>query len=46
MSVTLTSPSLQLDAAAPLGAHYDGQGASFGVFSGAAEAVELCLFDS
>ena len=46
MSVTLTSPSLELDAAAPLGAHYDGKGASFGVFSSAAEVVELCLFDS
>jgi isoamylase len=31
--------------AAPLGAHHDGGGASFAVFSSAAEAVELCLFD-
>ena len=46
MCVTLTSPSLELDAAAPLGAHCDGNGASFGVFSSAAEVVELCLFDS
>ncbi len=45
MSVTLTSPSLEPDAAAPLGAHYDGSGASFALFSSAAEAVELCLFD-
>jgi glycogen operon protein len=28
-----------------LGAHHDGQGASFALFSGVAEAVELCLFD-
>jgi pullulanase/glycogen debranching enzyme len=46
MSVTLISPSLELDAVAPLGAHFDGKGASFGVFSSVAGAVELCLFDS
>ena len=30
--------------AAPLGAHYDGHGASFALFSSVAEQVELCLF--
>jgi isoamylase len=29
----------------PLGATYDGTGTNFSVFSGVAEAVELCLFD-
>src|ERR1700691_2140847 len=29
----------------PLGAHLDGRGASFAVFSSVATAVELCLFD-
>jgi isoamylase len=29
----------------PLGAHHDGRGASFALFSSVAEAVELCLFD-
>jgi isoamylase len=28
------------------GAHWDGRGTSFAVFSGAAERVELCLFDA
>ena len=28
-----------------LGAHHDGSGASFGLFSSVADAVELCLFD-
>jgi len=28
-----------------LGAHYDGSGATFALFSSVAEAVELCLFD-
>ena len=31
--------------AAPLGAHYDGRGASFALFTSVAEQVELCLFD-
>ena len=31
--------------APPLGAHHDGRGASFALFSGVAEQVELCLFD-
>ncbi len=29
----------------PLGAHYDGTGTNFSLFSEAADAVELCLFD-
>jgi len=29
----------------PLGAHYDGTGTNFSLFSEAAEAVEICLFD-
>ena len=29
----------------PLGAHCDGKGTSFSVFSEAAESIELCLFD-
>jgi isoamylase len=29
----------------PLGAHYDGAGTNFSLFSEVAEAVELCLFD-
>src|SRR5450755_445656 len=45
MSVKSTSPALEPTTAAPLGAHYDGSGASFALFSSVAEAVELCLFD-
>jgi glycogen operon protein len=29
----------------PLGAHWDGEGTNFALFSSAAEAVDLCLFD-
>ena len=29
----------------PLGAHWDGQGVNFAVFSAHAERIELCLFD-
>ena len=29
----------------PLGAHWDGQGVNFALYSGVAESVELCLFD-
>jgi isoamylase len=32
--------------AAPLGAHLDGRGATFALFSSVAEQVELCLFDA
>lgn len=45
MSVKTTSRALESPAAAPLGAHHDGTGASFALFSSVAEAVELCLFD-
>ena len=30
----------------PLGAHFDGEGTNFSVFSDAAKRVELCLFDA
>jgi glycogen operon protein len=30
----------------PLGAHYDGAGTAFSVFSSVADAIELCLFDT
>src|SRR5215213_2350541 len=30
----------------PLGAHYDGYGTNFAVFSSVAEKIELCLFDA
>lgn len=30
----------------PLGAHWDGHGVNFALFSGVAQAVELCLFDA
>jgi isoamylase len=40
------TPALEPTAPAPLGARHDGKGASFSVFSSAAEAVELCLFDA
>ncbi|MGH8447025.1 MAG: glycogen debranching protein GlgX, partial [Solimonas sp.] len=29
----------------PLGAHWDGRGTHFSVFSESAELIELCLFD-
>jgi isoamylase len=29
----------------PLGAHFDGEGTNFSVFSEAADSIELCLFD-
>ena len=45
MSVKSTSQALEPVTAAPLGAHYDGGGASFALFSSVADAVELCLFD-
>ena len=45
MSAMPTSRALDHTEAAPLGAHHDGSGASFALFSSVAEAVELCLFD-
>ena len=41
MTVAITSPALEVPATAPLGAHHDGRGASFALFSSVAEAVEL-----
>lgn len=41
----ITSRALDHTEAAPLGAHHDGSGASFALFSSVAEAVELCVFD-
>jgi hypothetical protein len=43
MTVEITSPALELPTTAPLGAHHDGHGPSFALFSSVAEAVELCL---
>jgi isoamylase len=37
-------PTLEPATGAPLGAHHDGKGATFSVFSGAADQVALCLF--
>jgi isoamylase len=46
MTVESTSRSLQAPAHTPtLGAHHDGAGATFALYSSVAEAVELCLFD-
>ena len=46
MSVKTVSPALESPAGdVRLGAHYDGSGATFALFSSVAEAVELCLFD-
>jgi pullulanase/glycogen debranching enzyme len=45
MTVEPTSRALQYSGVAPPGAHHDGSGASFALFSRVAEAVELCLFD-
>jgi isoamylase len=40
-----SSPATEIPTAAPLGAHHDGAGASFVLYSSVAEAVEVCLFD-
>jgi isoamylase len=46
MSVKTVSQPLESPLGqAQLGAHYDGSGACFGLFSSVADAVELCLFD-
>ena len=40
------SPALLLDGRAwPLGAHYDGEGVNFTLYSANAQRVDLCLFD-
>ena len=46
MTVTATSQTLAPADSARLGAHCDGGGATFALFSSVAEAVELCLFDA
>ena len=43
--MSATSQALEPATAASLGAHYDGSGATFALFSSVAEAIELCLFD-
>ena len=45
MTVAATSQALAPAETAQLGAHCDGSGATFALFSSVAEAVELCLFD-
>ena len=40
------SHGLQAGRAWPMGAHWDGRGVNFAVFSAHASAVELCLFDA
>ena len=45
MTLHHPTPALEPSAPPPLGARHDGKGASFSVFSSAAEAVDLCLFD-
>jgi isoamylase len=45
MTLDVPTPALQPSAPPPPGARHDGKGATFSVFSSAAEAVELCLFD-
>ncbi len=45
MTAGSTTRRLEPAAGARLGAHHDGRGASFALFSSVADAVELCLFD-
>ncbi|HUA45582.1 MAG TPA: glycogen debranching protein GlgX [Solirubrobacteraceae bacterium] len=41
-----TGPALEMPTAPPpLGAHHDGNGATFALYTSVADAVELCLFD-
>lgn len=42
---TLNHLSLQSGKPWPLGAHFDGQGVNFAVFSSHAQHIEVCLFD-
>ena len=42
----MNQPAPRPGRAYPLGAHWDGQGVNFALFSGVARAVELCLFDA
>lgn len=41
----LSAATLQTGQAWPLGAHFDGHGTNFAVFSANAQAVDLCIFD-
>ncbi len=43
--MTFSAPRLQAGEAWPLGAHADGNGINFAVFSAHADVIELCLFD-
>ena len=45
MTVASTHRALEVAEAAPLGAHHEGRGATFALFSSVAEGVELCLLD-
>ncbi len=51
LSVTHLEPAgiaaLRIEAGRPwpMGAHFDGEGVNFAVFSGHAQAIDLCLFD-
>jgi isoamylase len=46
MTVQPATAALELPGTTPpLGAHHDGQGATFALYSSVAEDVELCLFD-
>lgn len=42
----LNAAALQTGQPWPLGAHFDGHGINFAVFSAHAQAIELCLFDT
>lgn len=42
----LSAEGLQAGHPWPLGAHFDGQGVNFAVFSNHAQGIELCLFDA
>jgi glycogen debranching enzyme GlgX len=44
--LTPAAADLRTGQAWPLGAHWDGQGINFAVFSAHAQAIELCLFDA
>src|SRR5262249_47461982 len=46
MTIQPTTAALEMPKTTPpLGAHLDGRGASFALYSSVAEQVELCLFD-
>lgn len=42
----LSTPALQDGHPWPMGAHFDGHGINFAVFSSHAQAIEVCLFDA